>query len=462
MRIFDDLSHVNLERDSVLTIGAFDGVHRGHQYLIEQMVAEARRTDRLAALLTFHPHPNAVLFPDNPPQYLTTPGQKAALLERLRLDVLTILPFDHQLASTPAYDFVNAIRRPLRVHELWVGTDFALGRGRSGDVFHLRVMGEEMGFTVHPVPPFIWEGEVIRSTRVRNLLSEGKVDDAARLLNRYYSLAGEVVHGAGRGHRFGIPTANLEVRVNRAIPADGIYAVFAVLGEERYRGVANIGRRPSFDNGNRTIEVHILNFNEDIYGCDLVVEFVRWLRAERRFEDPSHLYVQIRHDIEQANSILDAETPYPRSLVPAQLQTIRACNRNPQRFEELEYTADIGIRAYGQDLNELFANAACGMFSLLSDLDGLVTTTEHAVAVNGLDRESLLVNWLNELLYLHDTTGEVLLDFDIEEMSDTGLQATVRGTHLAQARIEIKATTYHDLKIEKTEGRYAATIVFDV
>ena len=462
MQLFDNLPSVNLERDSVLSIGAFDGVHRGHQHLIRQMCAEACRTDRLTALLTFHPHPAAVLSPHNPPKYLTTPGQKAALLERLGLDALVILPFDMKTVNMSAYDFLSSISDPLRVSELWVGADFALGCGREGDVSALGEIGKHLGFDVQVVPPYVWGGGVVSSTRVRTLLLDGQVDEAARLLNRYHSLAGEVIHGAGRGHRFGIPTANLQVRMHRAVPMDGIYAVWAVLGDERHRGVANIGRRPSFDNGERTIEVHILDFEEDIYGCDLLVEFVKWLRPEQRFESVTALCAQIQQDIEQTEFVLASEPSYPQPLQITPCASSRSSGGGRVRFEELSYTADTGIRAFGRDLRELFGNAAYGMFSLIGDIDGLFHTTQHEIAVNSPDRESLLLDWLGELLYLHDTTGEIFIRVDIEDISNTYLRAAVYGTYLAQPQLEIKAVTYHDLKIEETAQGYTATVVFDI
>lgn len=461
MLMFDNLDSIDLERDSVLSIGAFDGVHRGHQLLIQRMIAEARRTDRLAALLTFHPHPNAVLSSENPPKYLTTPGQKAVLLEHLGLDVLVILPFDRKLANTPAYDFVEQITSPLRIRELWIGTDFALGHDREGDIPALRKMGEQFGFQIHVVQPYVLDGQVVSSTRIRGLLHEGRVEEAAYLLNRYHSLAGEVVRGAGRGHQFGIPTANLQVRANRAIPQNGIYAVWAILGSERHQGVANIGHRPSFDNGERTIEIHLLDFNRDIYGCDLLVEFVEWLRPEKRFEDTADLYDQIDQDVKSARTILDSAPSYPRALWTEGCKPAPLLNQT-RRFEELAYTADVGIRAFGQDLNSLFDNAAYGMFSLIGDIDGLFDTTHHTVSLSAPDRESLLVDWLGELLYLHDTTNEIFIRFSINEISDTHLEAEVHGTFLAQPQLEIKAVTYHDLKIEETPQGYTATVLFDI
>ena len=310
MEIIDDLSSFNLDGDTILTIGAFDGVHRGHQHLIRQMVEEARQAKRLAGLITFYPHPSAVLSPYNPTRYLSTPGEKAALLERLGLDILAILPFDQDMAQTSARDFVVLVSQHLRLAELWVGEDFALGRGREGDVKALRAMGQDLGFTVRVTEPLTWQGQIISSTRIRSLLLKGKVRQAAQLLGRYPSLAGEVMRGSQRGHCLGFPTANLEVREERVIPADGIYAVYARLGKERRQGVANVGVRPSFEIGGvRLVEVHILDFDEAIYGCDLVVEFVERLREEHRYADVEELKAQIERDVAQARCILTEEKP---------------------------------------------------------------------------------------------------------------------------------------------------------
>ncbi|MBC8249748.1 MAG: bifunctional riboflavin kinase/FAD synthetase [Anaerolineales bacterium] len=308
MEIIDDLSSINLNSDTILTLGAFDGVHRGHQHLIQQMIEEARQAKRLAGLITFYPHPSAVLSPYNPTRYLSTPGEKAALLERLGLHILAILPFDREMAQTSARDFIELVSQHLHMVELWVGADFALGRAREGDVEALRAMGQELGFTVRVIEPMTWQGQIISSTRIRSLLLKGKVRQATQLLGRYPSLAGEVVRGSQRGHCLGFPTANLEVRKERVVPADGIYAVYARLGEERRQGVANVGVRPSFEIGSqRIVEVHILDFEEEIYGYDLVVEFVERLRDEHHFANVEALKAQIERDIAQARHILAEE-----------------------------------------------------------------------------------------------------------------------------------------------------------
>ena len=314
MEIIDDLSSVNPDGDTILTVGAFDGVHRGHRHLIQQMVEEARQAKRLAGLITFYPDPSAVLSPYNPTRYLSTPGEKAALLERLGLDILAILPFDQGMAQTSARDFIDLVRRHLHMVELWVGEDFALGRARQGNVETLRAMEQELGFTVRVIEPLTWQSQIISSTRIRSLLLQGKVCKAAQLLGRYPSLAGEVVRGSQRGHCLGFPTANLEVRKEQVIPADGIYAVYARLGEECHQGVANVGVRPSFEIGSeRIVEVHILDFEEEIYGCDLVVEFVERLRDERRFADVEELKAQIEQDIARTRCIVAEEKSIPRT-----------------------------------------------------------------------------------------------------------------------------------------------------
>lgn len=310
MQVIDDLSRVEIERDSVLTIGAFDGIHLGHQHLIGQLVRRATDTGCLAGLVTFHPHPSVVLAHRSPAKYLTTPGEKIAIFTTLGLDLVALLPFDQEMARTPAREFVACICLHLRMKELWVGADFALGHNREGDVKALQEMGREMGFSVRAIEPLLWEGRVISSTWIRSLVERGQVEEAARLLNRYPSLSGEVMRGAQRGRCLGFPTANLKVREERAIPADGVYAVYVVLGEKRYRGVANLGVRPTFENGQHAIEVHLLDFQGDLYGCDLVVEFVARLRPERRFEKLEDLKAQIEADISHAREVLALEK-YP-------------------------------------------------------------------------------------------------------------------------------------------------------
>jgi riboflavin kinase/FMN adenylyltransferase len=455
MEVIDDLTRADLRQDTVLTIGAFDGVHRGHQALIEAVIERARATGRLAAVITFHPHPAVVLAPERAPRSLTTPGDKVALLEGLGVDLVVLLPFDREVAATSARDFVEMIARHLRLRELWVGNDFALGRNREGNVPRLRELGRDLGYEVHVVEPVVDGSESISSSRIRALLQEGRVAEAAQLLGRYHSLSGEVVVGAQRGRILGFPTANLEVRPERAVPADGVYAVYASLGRERYPAVANVGVRPSFDNGQRTVEIHILDFDGEIYGCDLVVEFVARLRDERRFEDIDDLVSQIERDSQSAREILGREAQ------PAD-DTGGDGEPCPYRYREIEHTADRALQVWGKKLPDLFAGATRGMYSLMADLDGLVPTHWREVRLDAWDRESLLVDWLNELLFLTEAEGILFLECDFESLTDTELVARVGGAHALPTQAEIKAATFHNLALVRDENGWSTVITFDV
>jgi riboflavin kinase/FMN adenylyltransferase len=457
MEVIDDLAKVGLRRETILTIGAFDGVHRGHQALIAPVVTRARATGRLSGVITFHPHPAVVLAPHRAPPYLTTPGEKVALLERLGVDLVVLLTFDEEMATTPARDFVETVSWRLRMQELWVGADFALGRNRQGDVETLRQLGRELGYDVHVVEPLVLDGQVVSSSRIRRLLLEGEGADAARLLGRYPRLSGEVVEGVRRGHTLGFPTANLEVRPERAVPANGVYAVYALLGSERYPAVANVGVRPTFDNGQRTVETYILDFEGDIYGCDLVVEFVARLRTERRFESVEDLIEQIGKDTEMARSILeDRDLPGDAGA--------GAEGPCPYRYREVEHTADRALSVWGRTLPDLYVGAAQGMYSLMGDLDreGRAATEWRPVSLEGLDRESLLVDWLNELLFLAESEDLLLVEFEIEALTETTLEGRVGGVPAEETVADIKAATYHQLEVKEQEGGWSTLITFDV
>lgn len=284
-------------RESLVTIGAFDGIHLGHQHLIGQLVAQAQAQGRLAGLVTFYPHPATVLASQRVFPYLTTPGEKAVLLEQLGLDWITILNFDRQLAALPPSAFVRHLYQQLNMRGLYVSAGFALGHNRAGNVAALQALGQEMGFDVHIVSVLENDGVRISSSHIRALLRHGHVGTAAGLLGRYYALAGEVIHGAQRGRCIGFPTANLQVSPERIIPANGIYATYAILGTERHQAVTSIGTRPTFDNGKQSVEAYVMDFDQDIYGCDLVIEFVARLRSEIKFPSVQDLVDQINQDV---------------------------------------------------------------------------------------------------------------------------------------------------------------------
>ena len=304
MQVIDDLADATLPGPSLATVGSYDGVHIGHQHLLRQMKESADKLGYHASLVTFYPQPKAVLAPHLPVRYLTTPTEKIILLNGLGLDLTAILPFTHETSLTSATEFVEALVTHLRVRQLWVGPDFAMGRNREGDIPALRQIGKKMGFEVHVVEPLIWDGEVVSSTRIRYLLTRGEIRQATTLLGRYPSITGQVMHGAQRGRLLGFPTANLSVLPERAIPADGVYACFVWVDRKRYPTVTNIGIRPSFAGAERMVEAHLLDFSGDLYGLDLKMEFVERLRPEIRFENLEELVTQIRSDAERTAELL--------------------------------------------------------------------------------------------------------------------------------------------------------------
>jgi len=315
MRIICDLARLGVSLDSVVTIGAFDGVHLGHQALIRQLVARAQSHHWQAVVITFHPHPSEVLAPTSSVEqtgrmvslYLTTPAEKAAILERLGIDLLVVLAFTRQTANTQARDFLAQVCSSLRMRELWVGPHFALGRDRQGDIPTLRALGCVLGFELRVMEPLLSEGELVTSSRIRELVQAGRMREAARLLGRSYSIVGKVVQGDHRGQLLGFPTANLEVRAERIMPPQGVYAGYACVGQQRYGAVMNIGVRPTFGNQECLLEVHLLDFAGDLYSTDLTVEFVDRLRPEMKFDSVQALIAQMCKDRDQARDILAAE-----------------------------------------------------------------------------------------------------------------------------------------------------------
>ena len=466
MQVLDDLSKASLRQETVLTIGAFDGVHRGHQALIQMVVDRARATDRLAALITFHPHPALVLASEPSVRaqsfYLTTPGEKLVLLEGLGLDLVALLPFDRELANTSASDFMRSVSQYLRARELWVGPDFSLGRRKEGNVARLRELGQEMGyelFVLQPVVDLANGQAAISSSRIRRLLHEGQVEQVADMLGRYFSISGEVVTGAHRGRGLGFPTANLQVRGERALPANGVYAVYAVFGDMHYPAVANVGVRPSFDSGPRTIETHILDFDQDIYGCDLKVEFVARLRDEKRFATPDGLIAQVRQDSQTARAILQAQAAVDPG---GEANTGRETN-TPCAYwsEEVEHTADRALRVWGRELPDLFAGAARGLYRLMADLDGLAATRWREIRLEAPDREGLLVAWLNELLFMTESEGLLFVDFRCKSVTETTLVAWVGGTPGRVVMVPVKAATFHNLELVQDSAGWSTLITFD-
>lgn len=288
---------------TALTIGMFDGVHRGHQALVEQVVQRGRALGGQSAAITFHPHPRAVLAPGAPVSLLTSLDDRLALLSNLGLDVVITLPFTLELSRLSPEAFLDLLQAHLNVKELWVGPDFALGHKRAGTVTRLRELSADRSFTVHTIVEMSIGGEKISSSRVRELLLAGDIEAATLQLGRFPSLAGVITPGARRGRTLGFPTANLALNANYLLPANGIYAVYAELDGAFLPAVANIGTRPTFEDGERLVEVYILDFDGDIYGRQMRVHLVQRLRAELRFASVSELVARMHEDVAEAQAV---------------------------------------------------------------------------------------------------------------------------------------------------------------
>lgn len=287
--------------NSWLTIGTYDGVHLGHQSILRGLSAGAQAANAQSVVLTFHPSPMVVFGKRERASSLTTPDERAILIGELGIDFVITYPFDLQTAGTSAQDFISLLKAHLGFTWLGVGHDFALGKGRQGDVSFLTSLGEQYNYHVEVFLPVESDNRVISSSRIRSALTEGDVQTAKELLGRPYSLSGEVVEGDGRGRLIGIPTANLLVDAEKLIPASGVYACRAQVGDYHYRAAVNIGVRPTFD-GDKTIrwvEAHILDFSRDLYGQRVTLDFIERLRGEQRFAGVDELLKQIHYDIQK-------------------------------------------------------------------------------------------------------------------------------------------------------------------
>jgi len=306
MKIIRNLESLDKEyNDVVLTLGNFDGIHLGHQRLIALMLERAKEIEGISAVLSFDPHPQAVLSPLNRPYLITTPTEKASLVEKLGVDMLLLLNFDRLIARMSPEDFISYIlKNGLGVREILVGEGFVFGYRRKGDIKCLRELGKKYGFHTEGVEPVRIEGEVVSSSRIREMLLEGDVSGAERLLGRPFSLGGTVIAGHRRGRALGFPTANISPPPEKIIPAEGVYLVSVEIGEEVFDGLLNIGRNPTFADMDLSLEVYILDFDRDIYGRKLSLTFRERLRKEITFETKEELMKQVREDERRAREIL--------------------------------------------------------------------------------------------------------------------------------------------------------------
>ncbi|MCB0080655.1 MAG: bifunctional riboflavin kinase/FAD synthetase [Caldilineaceae bacterium] len=329
MLTFTNIDSTQLTTPSCLTIGNFDGLHRGHQALLQELIRIAAAGDSgrlphplLSGFVTFSPHPLAVLRPDHPHWLLTTPEERVQRAAELGIDFAVIHTFSKETAALSATEFVTLLKEHLNLAVLVVGPDFALGKGREGDLQLLRRLGEAMDFSIHVIEPVEWQGLSVRSSRIRQALREGDIALAATMLGRPYHVRGPIVQGDQRGRTIGIPTANVQTPDNKLMPADGVYATRARLSiggrDYHFGSVTNLGVRPTVDGLHRRLEVHLFDFpplptdshfhraveQGDIYGHELTVEFIARLRGEMRFSGLDALVAQIRNDMAAAKEIL--------------------------------------------------------------------------------------------------------------------------------------------------------------
>jgi len=305
MLVEEELARALPEHDTALTIGVFDGVHLGHEFLIKKLKERASDGGLLSVVVTFHRHPRLVLSPRSNLTYLTSIKERIRLLESLGVGCVVTLSFTRELAELSAREFVGLLQKYLRMRSLVVGSDFALGKRRGGDALKLKSLGEELHFSVEVVEPMECEGEVVSSTAIRFALSQGDMTKVSQLLGRRFTLSGQVMKGDQRGKTLGFPTANLVPDPEQALPPDGVYTTRAFVNETAYPAVTNIGVRPTFDDGKRVVEVHILDFEErELYGHEIRIELVHRLRGEVRFSGADELKAQMQRDVEQTRALL--------------------------------------------------------------------------------------------------------------------------------------------------------------
>jgi len=294
-------------RPAVVTIGNFDGCHRGHQQILRRVVEQARATNALSAVLTFFPHPARVLRPAEAPALLETLDQRLAAISATGIEAALVMPFNLELAHVSPDEFVQRILvETMAAKSVLVGGNFRFGRGGAGDVKLLAELGRRWGFTAEIVPPVAESGVVISSTAIRTAIREGRVEEARRMLGRPYALAGEIRTGTGQGRKLVVPTLNLATG-QEVLPKNGVYATEAVVAGKTYRAATNVGTRPTFDGGTRiTIESHLLDFSDNLTSGPLEIRFWQRLRDERKFSGPAELREQVLRDIEQAKEFFQA------------------------------------------------------------------------------------------------------------------------------------------------------------
>ena len=317
MRLFHGTDNAAIGRPTVLTLGVFDGLHLGHQLIIKTVVERARTIGAVPTVITFEPHPRAVLHPETAPPLLQTFDQKLEALGVLGIEQTIVIRFDEQFAQIPAEQFLrDVVTDRLHAKEVYLGRGFAFGHDRQGNIELLRTVSHDLGFLADEVSEVRLRNERISSSRIRELLQQGRVNIARRMLGRPYGVEGPVVRGAERGAKLGFPTANLHPQ-NRVIPRNGVYVTATLIDGEWRRSVTNIGTQPTFGTDNEnSVETFVLNWSGDLYGDVVRVRFLHRLRDEKKFSSIEELKSQIHKDVAGAAKYFDhAEVKRKLSVV---------------------------------------------------------------------------------------------------------------------------------------------------
>ena len=312
MTVLDELARLHSAIPTVVTVGMFDGVHRGHQYLIARLKEAAARMGCASAVITFTNHPRSVMRPDTRVPLLNTPEDRLRLLSEQGVDLVVPLSFTMEFSYLRAREFVDVLRNSLNMQGLVIGPDFAFGYQREGTPEVLAALGEELGFMVEVVHPVTFDDLVVSSTAVRECVEAGDVASAAALLGHPFTISGLVVEGDRRGRQIGFPTANVAVEPGCIVPAHGVYATWAQALGKTCLSATNIGVRPTFGGGGRQIETHLLDYNGDLYNAKLWVAFDRKLRDEVPFSGVDALVAQLNRDVAAARAALDED----RAMLP--------------------------------------------------------------------------------------------------------------------------------------------------
>jgi riboflavin kinase/FMN adenylyltransferase len=304
VEIEQELANITNQGQTLLTIGVFDGVHAGHRYLLKRLQQQAAERNLLSGVVTFNPHPQSVLHPHDQLPWLSNLEDRVTTFKQLGLDIVAVLRFTLKVAQLGARDFMSLLKKYLKMQGIMVGPDFALGRGGEGNISLLRTLGDEMKFTVEVIPPYTINGQVVSSTLIRQALIQGDMKRVKKLMGRHFYLRGKVITSDKRGRLLGFPTANLDIQPQQALPDNGIYATITQVDGKQFPSATNIGSRPTFGEGKRMVETHVLNYEGNLYGKEIRLEFAQKLRDEQRFPSSEELKTQIEKDVRKVEALL--------------------------------------------------------------------------------------------------------------------------------------------------------------